>query len=316
MIGLLVLLVTALALLIVLLTALLVREMRHPPRHTAGYAVARGLAVDPGELGLAFEEWNLERPGGVTLPVWEIASPHSRTQDPKARLTAVLIHGWGHSRVDTLARVEPLLEHCDRLTLFDLRGHGEATGASALGDGEADDLAALLEALGPGRFLLVGHSMGAVIAIAAAAGRAGEDLRARIAGVVAYGPYCDFHSSLRGRLAVAGYPGRPMTDLALWWLRIRGIRPLSLTEADAGSLRCPLLIMHGEEDQVAPLTHSERLVAAAPCATLRVVPGAGHVDLHSADEANHAAAIEEFIASLRHPPVVRPNRTAQADAPA
>ena len=79
MIGLLVLLAIAFALLLLLLTAMLVHEMRHPPRHTAGYAVARGLAVDPGELGLEFEEWNLERPDGVTQPVWEIVNPKSQS---------------------------------------------------------------------------------------------------------------------------------------------------------------------------------------------------------------------------------------------
>src|SRR5262245_30121890 len=65
MMGLAVLLATALALLVILLTAMLVREMRRPPRHTAAYALKRGMATDPGELGLAFQEWMLDRPDGA-----------------------------------------------------------------------------------------------------------------------------------------------------------------------------------------------------------------------------------------------------------
>ena len=48
--GLLILLAIAAGLLMVLLSALLVREARRPPRHTAGYALGRGLPCEPGDL--------------------------------------------------------------------------------------------------------------------------------------------------------------------------------------------------------------------------------------------------------------------------
>ena len=64
-------------------------------------------------MGLAFESWTLDIGGGVALPVWEVdakAKSEVRNQKsaasvPSAGLTCVLIHGWGHSRIDMLLRV-------------------------------------------------------------------------------------------------------------------------------------------------------------------------------------------------------------------
>ncbi len=236
--GLLVLLLLGFAGATGLLSVLVAREFLRPPRHTAGYAVARGLAVDPSDLGLEFEEWRLET-GGASLPVWEIRG------SGRPGLTAVFLHAWGESRIDWLSRLAPFDELCDRLVLCDLRGHGEAAGgACRLGHGEERDLLALLERLAGGTFLLVGSALGAVTAIRAAA--APSPVRDRIAGVVAIAPYADVHSWMRNRLRLSGYPARPLTDLALLGLRIAGLR-FPATEAAAASLRCPLLVLSGSE---------------------------------------------------------------------
>src|SRR5688572_21902867 len=113
MIGLLSLLAFGLALLIMLLTAMLVREMRRPPRHTTAYAIRRGLATDPADMNLTYDEWDLERPDGAVLPVWDIQGQRSSSDgeflNPPKPLTAVFVHGWGHSRIDALARIRPFL---------------------------------------------------------------------------------------------------------------------------------------------------------------------------------------------------------------
>jgi pimeloyl-ACP methyl ester carboxylesterase len=319
MLGLLALLGIALGLLLTLLTAMLAWEMVHPPRRTAAWALARGLPCDPGEMNLKFEEWWLERSnpgGGVRLPVWEVVSPSppgsagGSRHSERAALTAVFVHGWGHGRVNSLQRIRPFLPLVDRIVLYDLRGHGESTGSpSMLGDGEDDDLLALLEQLGPGPLLLVGHSMGSVIALRTAAklqpplapGSAGGSSvnRPMIAGVIAYGPYCEFHCSLEGRLRVNGLPGRPISDLALLVHRLRGVRPASINPDALHDMRIPLLVIHGVEDQVSPLAHARRIVEAAPDAELIEVNDAAHTDAHSVDEPLHDEAVRAFMHRVR-----------------
>ena len=297
MIGLLILFGIALGLLMALLTTMLVWQMVHPPRHTAAWALARGLPCDPNDLNMKFEEWWLDRPGGVRLPVWEInqqKQPKGTDQSAAGVVTAVFIHGWGHARADSLQRLGPFLPLVDRIVLYDLRGHGDATGsASTLGDGEDADLQALLEHLGAGPFVLVGHSMGAVIAL-----RTASKASDSIAGVVAYGPYCDFHRSLCGRLQVNGLPARPLTDFALLVQRLRGITPASLQADDMRRLRMPVLIVHGLEDRVSPLAHARGLAQAAPDATLIEIDDAAHANAHTIDQARHDDAVRAFVLRL------------------
>jgi pimeloyl-ACP methyl ester carboxylesterase len=314
--GLLILLAVAAAAVLLLLSIMLTRSARRPPRHTAGYAIARGLACDPGDLGLRFEAWMLDRPGEVRLPVWEVNAADERAprqggtearseelnsprngENPAAGgMTAVFIHGWGQSRIDMLARIEPWRELCHRLVFYDLRGHGEAEGShSNLGCREADDLLALLERLGDGPVMLVGCSMGAIIAFEAAA--KSSPVRDRIAGIVAYGPYADFHRSLRGRLAVAGYPARPITDLTMLWFRLLGLRHPP-TERAVSEVDCPILIVHGTADRVAPIEDAERLAAVASDAVLCRIEEGQHLDASVMEAPEHLEAVREFVASV------------------
>jgi pimeloyl-ACP methyl ester carboxylesterase len=300
LVGLAILLGTALVLLVLILTMMLLREARRPPRHTAAYAIARSLPCDPGDMGLRFEQWKLDRPGGVTLPVWEVstgAKPRNGENSGNEGLTAVFVHGWGQSRIDMLARIEPWRELCRRLVFYDLRGHGDSTGGlSPLGCREEQDLLELLGRLGGGPVILVGHSMGAVIAIHAAAAESG--VRHSIVGIAAYGPYADFHRSLRGRLAVSGYPARPMTDLAMLWFRLAGIRHRRVLD-DVPEVACPMLIIHGRDDQVSPLSHAQSIAAAATDATLIEIETGGHLDAHRVDPQAHDDTVRAFVERIR-----------------
>jgi pimeloyl-ACP methyl ester carboxylesterase len=289
--GLLTLLAVALALLLAIFTGVLTYEMRHPPRRSAGYALARGLHVDPESAGLRFREWSIES-NGATLPVWDIATQQA------TGAAAVFVHGWGQSRIDMLARIAPWPDLVSRIIMFDLRGHGDASpapGTSNLGVNESQDLLEVLRAIDDGPIVLVGYSMGAVIAIETAAME--SPLRERIEGVVAFGPYDDFNTSLRGRLTVAGYPTRPITDFALFLLRFAGLRHRPLTPS-AARLQCPLLVMHGERDRVVPIAHGKRLAEAAPQGTLRSIANGAHLDLHLADPEAVNDAIVKFVEQI------------------
>ena len=294
LVGLAILLLIALGALTLLLVAMMIYVSTHPPRQTAGYAVAKGMACDPGELDLPFESWTFDRPDGAQLPVWEIDRKKARREE--RTLTAVFCHGWGQSRIEMLIGIELWLNLCDRLVLYDLRGHGEATGGpSRLGCNEDDDLIALLEQLGQTRVVLVGRSMGAAITLAAAARQ--TSIRDRIAGVVVYAPYTSFHMTLCRRLHRDGNPSRPFTDLAMMYLKLRGLRHHT-TADDAQRLGCPLLVVHGTKDPIALISQARQIAAAAPDAQFHVVEGAGHSHSELIEGDSHDELVRAFVGRI------------------
>ncbi len=286
MTGLLTLILIASLLLVVVLTTMLVRGARNPKRHAAGYALARGRPCDPDDLGIPTEEWWLHRPGGVRLPVWTIDGTGSGP-------TAVIVHGWGQGRVDYLLDLDLWRTRCRRVVLYDLRGHGSATGGpSNLGAGEEYDLVGLLDTLDTEPALLIGYSMGAVIALHAA-----STAPHLVAAIVAHGLYDDFHTSLKGRLAVEELPARPLTDLAMAIFRSCGLRHQPVSEI-AARVTCPVLVVHGEADPVSPLEHGRRLAAALTGATLYEIPNGGHLDARRLDQAGYDRTIDTFLSEI------------------
>ena len=287
LLGLAILLLVALLALLFVLVGILVHGSTHPPRHTAGYAVARNLPCDPGDLKLPYEEWELDLPDGGKLPIWEVSLKNDRN------LTAVFIHGWGRSRIDMLFAIEPWKDFCNRLVYYDLRGHGDSTNCkSRLGCDEHKDLMALLERLGETNFLLVGRSMGAGIAIAAAASE--NKVADSIAGVIAYAPYIDFNKTLRGRLLSMGYPARPISDLAVICFTLQGLKQNSILK-DAGCMRCPLLVIHGSEDKISTAQDSQMIVDASNYGQLYTANGAGHSDAHLINAKAHDEVVSQFV---------------------
>lgn len=292
--GVLIFLATALAMLLAVLTALLLYEMLHPPRHTAGYALAKGLPADPGELGMAFDEWRLDRPDGAHLPVWEIAGERD-----SGGFTVIFVHGWGHSRIDMLPQARHWHAHAHRLVFFDQRGHGESSGpTSQLGHAEVDDLLALLDRLGDDRIVLVGFSMGAVIALATAA--SGDPRAGHLSGIVALGPYVEFHRSLIGRLHRHHLPARPMTDLVLQFLTLAGRPPRSVKVAELQRIACPVLVVHGKADIVAPIDHSRTIATHLRSGEFIALPEIDHVLTDLISDEQYLEALRGFLARLHH----------------
>lgn len=83
----------------------------------------------------------------------------------------VLVHGLGANLAFWYLGVAPLLASRHRVTAFDLRGHGlSARTATGYSTGDlADDCRAVMDELGIGRAVLVGHSFGGAVALHLAA---------------------------------------------------------------------------------------------------------------------------------------------------
>ncbi|WP_164545268.1 alpha/beta fold hydrolase [Antribacter gilvus] len=92
---------------------------------------------------------------------------------PEDAPVLVLLHGMGAASDGSSWRpVIPLLAADHRLVVPDLRGHGASgrPGTYRLAE-MADDVARLLDLLGVGRAVVVGHSMGGIVAIVLAQAR-------------------------------------------------------------------------------------------------------------------------------------------------
>jgi pimeloyl-ACP methyl ester carboxylesterase len=217
----------------------------------------------------------------------------------------VLSHGEGdrhftclHGLVDTLGiwkRLAPHLEARGRVTRIDQRGHG-ATAAPPGPYSRADlaaDVVAVLDAEGVEQTILIGHSMGGIVAMETAL--AYPD---RIAGLVLIGTTSECREKVAGwyeRIALAGEEdGNAGLARAIY-----GEKSAKEIEGDAqgiahvtrmlkslytdpltpklSDVRCPALMTVGEKDPMGPKA-SEIVHAAMPTgrAALLRVPGKGH----------------------------------------
>lgn len=93
-----------------------------------------------------------------------------REAGPPDAPSVVLIHGWAYDSLATWHRLVPLLAGRLRVIAVDLRGHGKSDRVRERFDLNdlADDVAAVLDALGAGRVAVVGYSMGGMVAQALA----------------------------------------------------------------------------------------------------------------------------------------------------
>ncbi len=294
--GLLILFSTAGGLLLAAVVASIAIAAVRPRRETDAWAIARGLPVEPSDLGLESETWRLRRPDGAELVAWTIAtpSPSVRPGEPPAPRIPLLVlaHGWYRGRRSMLGRLGPLLAHAERIVLVDARGHGESGGRSSLGAREAADLLAVAEAAGAGpgrRAVLGGWSLGGTAALAAAGDPAARDV---VAGVLAVAPVVDLGSAVAARMRqfeAAPWLLLPPVRLVL---RLLGAWP---DPPDPAAIRCPVLVVHGEDDRICPIAGVRTFAAGLPHGRLLAVAGAGHDEPERHEPEAFAAAVGELV---------------------
>lgn len=130
----------------------------------------------PGEAPQG-ETIRVNRPDGTALFVEALGAASAPT--------LILTHGWGNdSRV--FYQVKRRLASTYRLVLWDLPGHGKSSAAGNQHYGTArlaDDLAAILEAVGGEKAILVGHSLGGMTVLSLCQ-QLPELVRERVSGIV------------------------------------------------------------------------------------------------------------------------------------
>lgn len=298
MIGLLVLL--AIGLIVAWFTAVVhvILALTHPPKRGYSWALARGLPSDPSELDspLAFETWRFAW-RGLELPVWDIRT--GRGDGP----TVIVTHGWGESRVMSLSRIMAVAPMAARIIAWDLPGHGDAKGRCSLGTLEVDALLAIIEAVGADRTVLMGWSLGAGVSIAAAAMKTEV-----IDRVIAEAPYRIALTPARNVMRMMHMPHRTTLAPAMAWLGLRfmgsaawhgrGGGPGFDRAQHAARLACPLLVIHGSDDDICPPEDGRDIAAAAALGEFVLVAGGQHQTLWE-DSGTRDVCVQRISAFLR-----------------
>ncbi|EGX57137.1 3-oxoadipate enol-lactone hydrolase [Streptomyces zinciresistens K42] len=230
----------------------------------------------------------------------------------------VFVHGWTADRHRWDHQTAHFAQR-RRVVRLDLRGHGESTGAGVRRvEDLAGDVLALLDHLEIGRFVVVGHSMGGMIAQTLALSHPGRVERMVLVnsiGKMAYSrgrallmaasTLVPFKLFVAANIKRAFAPGHPREEIRAHVRASAGtprevvmtlygaMRAFDVLDR-AGAIQAPTLIVHGYHDVQLPLSQMLRLAKELPDAVVRVVD-AGH-ELPVEKPAELTTALDRFLA--------------------
>ncbi|HEY7608114.1 MAG TPA: alpha/beta fold hydrolase [Alphaproteobacteria bacterium] len=242
--------------------------------------------------------------------------------------TVLFLHGIGGNR-DSFADELRRLAKSWRALAWDMPGYGASPAIAPLTfEALAQAVIAVLDAERAEKAVLVGHSLGGMIAQETAA-----RFPQRVSGLVLFATSAVFggrddtfkNEFLAQRLAPLD-AGKTMPEIAEELTkglfgphppeaaRRRAIASMAAIPAaayraalecivtfnrldDLARIACPTLVLAAEHDTLAPPKTMERMAARIPGATYRCIAGAGHL-ANFEQAAAFAAALDEFLATL------------------
>ena len=227
---------------------------------------------------------------------------------------AVLVHGRGVTRSETLRCVDVFREAGYNCVLISWRNDGDAPASDdrryALGATEWLDVEAGMrfahDERGATDIVLVGFSMGGAAVLQAAAN---SELAVLVRGIVLESPVVDWAPTLLFQARALRVP-RLVQAAAITLLgsrrahRITGLRAaIDFRRLDfvlrSDELTVPILLMHSDDDGCVPPTASRALAAARPdIVTFHPWRGARHARLWNYDPVRFTAQIGQWLAAL------------------
>jgi pimeloyl-ACP methyl ester carboxylesterase len=243
----------------------------------------------------------------------------------RALPAVVLVHGAGNDHSVWNHQARHLAHHGFAVIAPDLPGHGRSGGAPLASiEALADWLVALLDALGLRQAALVGHSMGSLVVLHAAAGHPERVTRLALIGSVAPMPVAEpllaaarhapdsAHAMInqwsftpRSQLGASASPGLYLPNLnrQLMARQRDGVLANDLAACNAyqqgleaaARVRCPTALLCAARDQMTP-----RRAVQPLCEALANVPGGARViTIGAAGHAMMAEAPDAVTAALR-----------------
>ncbi|KKM09722.1 hypothetical protein SY88_17245 [Clostridiales bacterium PH28_bin88] len=244
----------------------------------------------PSTVGLEYEEVTFfSREDGLELRGWLLPSKDSDR-------TVIVAHGYHNNRlqddVPALLLVKELVHTGYNVLLFDFRNCGNSPGQmTSIGQYEVRDLLGAIDFVQASpaisrRIAVLGFSMGASTAILAGVQEPAVDV------IIADSPFADLKALFRTKF----YPFGDLIAHEISFLT--GLRPGQVSPATAlrGPASKPLLIIHGDADEVIPKEHSQELLrAGGPNANLWIVPGAKHLKSYAVAGSSYSSRVIDFL---------------------
>lgn len=240
---------------------------------------SREWATTPADLGLEFEDLTLRLPDGTPISAWYVPAPRG---GPEANAPPAFLfcHGNAGNISHRVHNLDLLHQLGLAVLIFDYPGYGRSGGKPSEAGMYAAARAAcdhLTEGRGfpDRRIVLFGRSIGTAAAtLLAAEGHGGA--------LILEGAFGSFREMARRH-----YPFLPLP---------RSLRGKFPTAEMLAAVRLPLLVVHGDEDEIVPLEMGRRVFEAAPGPKeLYVIPGAGHNDTVAVGGRDYARRLGRFI---------------------
>jgi uncharacterized protein len=228
------------------------------PLNSLLYFPARVSLQTPAEAGLAYRDVTFESEDGERLHGWWTAAARLRSIGH-----VLLCHGNAGNVGDRVPHARLLAAAGFDTLLFDYRGYGRSSGRPSEQGTYRDARAALAAMLrqpdvDTSRVFYLGESLGGAVALQLA-------IESPPKGLVLQSTF----TSVRD-MARLHYPLLPAALIPDAYPSLRRVR----------ELRAPLLVLHGELDDLVPVSHGRSLFEAAPgLKRMRVFAGVGHNDL-------------------------------------
>ncbi len=240
------------------------------------YFPTRDLEGTPSQVGLEFDDANIRTADGISIHGWWV--PHD-----EAKLTVLFFHGNGGNISHRIHLLELLRDLGVSTLMVDYRGYGRSEGRPSE-EGLYRDADAALKHLREARgipldrIVIFGKSLGGAVAI---------DLAARV--------------ETGGLIVESSFTS--IKDMARRTVPILPVHLLVRTRFDSlakmPSLRQPLLVIHGNRDEVVPFEMGRALYDAAEgTKDFLAVPGAGHNDLEYVGGEVYRERLRTFLARL------------------
>lgn len=233
----------------------------------------------PAHRNLPYKEIWFQARDGVPLNAWFVNG------DPGMPVL-LFFHGNGGNLSDNLDYLALLHGRGFPIFIFDYRGYGKSGGQPLKEEDlylDARGALSYLEGLGwrRERIIYFGQSMGSAVALQLA-------LEAPPAGVVMESSFTSMSDIVR-YTSVFGY------YTVGWW----GIRLDFDNLSKIGKLGVPLLMIHGELDQVVPVRMTLQLFEhAQDPKSLFIIKGGGHCDVHRLDSSAYLSAWSSYLETL------------------